>query len=96
MLCSNRYPLEHRMLSKLSELRLGPWFRRNVFWFAVGVVALALWANRYRYDSMALGKGTSFPVRINRLTGTSEVLYHDGWKTLGLKRSKPRTKPPNW
>ncbi len=87
------------MLSRLPELRLGrlgPWFRRNVFWFVVGVVALVLWANRYEYASMTPGDGATFPVRIHRLTGTAEILGPFGsrglafnWETIESKQDEP-------
>ena len=84
------------MLSKLSESRFGPWFRRQALWFAVVVVALALWANRYRYDSMTLREGVTFPVRIHRLTGTTEILGPFGsgelafnWETIESKQDEP-------
>ena len=87
------------MLSKLSELRLGrfgPWFRRHVFWFAVGVVALVLWANRYQYAHITFTTGVTFPVRIHRLTGTTEILGPFGsgelafnWETIESKQDEP-------
>jgi hypothetical protein len=45
------------MLSKLSESRFGPWFRRQALWFAVVAVALVLWANRYQYVQVTTPSG---------------------------------------
>jgi hypothetical protein len=43
---------------------------------------LFIWPTVYRYDHMNLG-GTVLPVKINRLTGKTEVLYPTGWRVAG-------------
>ena len=46
----------------------------------VGVLFAAfVWPTLYRYDRLATGAGRSLPVRMNRLTGHTEVLYPSGW-----------------
>jgi hypothetical protein len=50
---------------------------------ALGIVLLAvlIWPTLYRYDRMY-----DRPVRINRITGTAQVLSASGWHTLGPVR----------
>jgi len=71
------------MLSKLSELRLSPWFGRTALLFVVVAVDVVLWANRYGYVQMTFPTGHTLPVRIHRLTGHTEALYPGGWESLG-------------
>ena|ERR1035437_1289311 len=49
---------------------------------AVGVtlIALLLWPTLYRYDHIEVGAGRSYPVRQNRITGQTEILFPEGWK----------------
>ena len=42
--------------------------------------SVALWMGRYRFEQINLENGESYPVRINRVTGNSEVLYRGVWK----------------
>ena len=83
------------MLSRLSELRLGPRSRRNALLLALVAVAVVLWANRYEYVQMTFPTGHTLPVRIHRLTGHTEILYPNykgtsaGWEAIGSKRNEP-------
>ncbi|MCL5773134.1 MAG: hypothetical protein M1536_01980 [Firmicutes bacterium] len=57
--------------------------RAKIIISAVGVILLLLfiifvWPTRYRYDRLQ-----SWPVRIDRITGKTEILYEDGWKNAG-------------
>jgi hypothetical protein len=61
-------------------------FRASGRWplaIVIGIVLLAvlIWPTLYRYDRMY-----DRPVRINRLTGTAQVLSASGWRTLGPAR----------
>ena len=44
---------------------------------------------RFQYDHMDLPNGESYPVRINRLTGKSQVLYGGVWKPAAEVKSFP-------
>ncbi len=58
--------------------------RRIAIWatiaLAISAFAVLVWPTRYRYDHMDTGAGHSYPVRINRFTGRTEVLYENGWE----------------
>ena len=43
------------------------------------IFAITVWPTWYRYDHITLGQ-TTLPVRTNRFTGQSEVLYTTGWQ----------------
>lgn len=45
----------------------------------LAVLAVFVWPSRYKYDHMKLG-GSDFPVRIERLTGKTEILRNSGWE----------------
>ena len=47
-------------------------------------VALGIWVGRYRYDHVVLQDGESYPVRISRINGRSEVLYRGQWKASSV------------
>lgn len=49
---------------------------------AVLAFAWFIWPTPYGYDRMSVGSSGSFPVRIHRLTGRSQVLYPSGWKEV--------------
>jgi len=51
--------------------------------------AIFLWTERFEYDHMNLPNGESYPVRINRLTGNSQVLYRGVWKPAAEVKSVP-------
>lgn len=54
------------------------------------------WPTLYRYDHITSGSGASYPVKINRFTGQTYVLYQNGWE-LASKPSKaepPETELP--
>lgn len=64
-------------------------------WLLVGALpailfAIFVWPTLYRYDSLAMGGGSHFPVRINRITGSAERLGPSGWLEM---ESSERTKP---
>lgn len=40
--------------------------------------AFFVWPTRYRYDHLKIGQN-SFPVKIDRITGNTKVLYPTGW-----------------
>jgi hypothetical protein len=48
----------------------------------IGFFGLFIWPTPYRYDHIDYGSGTSYPVRQNRLTGSSKVLFPNGWRTV--------------
>lgn len=56
-----------------------------------GVVVLLLgifvWPTMYRYDKLNM----KYPVRINRLTGATQVLYPDGWQPMGNASNSSQT-----
>lgn len=65
---------------------------RLVIIFLLGVIVGALilvgvfvWPTRYRYDHMNV-RGNISPVRIDRLTGTTEILYPSGWSRAEVSR----------
>jgi len=69
------------------------------FHFAWKIAALAgimaflvlVWPTAYRYDRIAVG-AESLPVRINRLTGSTEILRMEGWRPVpryGKEESLP-------
>lgn len=39
-----------------------------------------LWIERFKFDHVTLDNGESYPVRVNRLTGNSQVLYRGVWR----------------
>jgi len=57
--------------------------RTTLAWAAgllvVVLFALLVWPTLYRYDHIETGPGQSLPVRTNRFTGFTEILYPDGW-----------------
>jgi len=44
------------------------------------IFALLVWPTLYRYDHIDLGAGRSYPVKSNRITGQTEILFPEGWK----------------
>ena len=44
---------------------------------AVATTACVVWPTRYRHDHMS-----GFPVRVDRFTGRTEVLFPYGWRVL--------------
>lgn len=51
---------------------------------AIAVFALTIYPGVYRYDKL----NQKFPVKINRITGTTEILYGDGWQVQGQSASE--------
>lgn len=68
----------------------------------IGLVAIVIlllgifvWPTRYRYTEMKVGNNVS-PVRIDRLTGRTEVLsLSSGWHQLGVNRLDASIKLPD-
>jgi len=58
---------------------VGAW---ALFVICVGLFGLFIWPTPYRYDHIDYGSGTSYPVRQNRLTGSTKVLFPNGWQTV--------------
>jgi hypothetical protein len=61
------------------------WFRWAALVIATAMVvlfAVFIWPTRYRYEHWAPGGGRSYPVRINRFTGTAERLQPNGWQPM--------------
>ncbi|MGO8788431.1 MAG: hypothetical protein ACLQVL_13765 [Terriglobia bacterium] len=54
-----------------------------LFFLVLSLAAFAFawfdWPTRYRYDRVNLEEGVSFPVRIDRFSGKTEILYPRGW-----------------
>lgn len=51
----------------------------GMFCITILFIGLFIWPGMYEYDKM----DQKWPVRINRLTGETEVLIPDGWVPLG-------------
>ncbi len=51
--------------------------------------AVILWMERYKFDHINLENGESYPVRINRMTGDSQVLYRGAWRPAADVRNLP-------
>jgi hypothetical protein len=49
------------------------------------------WPTRYKYDHMPLSGGFIFPVRTDRLTGQTEILFPNGsgWTPMGQTSERP-------
>lgn len=43
-------------------------------------IAFFIWPTPYSYDSISFGPSVKYPVRMNRFTGKTEILYPSGWK----------------
>lgn len=63
---------------------------------AVVVVLLAMfvWPTRWRYETLRGTHGEALPVRIDRFTGSAEVLTISGWNRAEPHESKPYVPPP--
>jgi hypothetical protein len=69
---------------------------KSVVLWATGLTVLILfgllvWPTLYRYDHMDLGEGRSLPVRQNRVTGETEILYPNGWKITSHSEASHQT-----
>lgn len=51
---------------------------------SIFVFALTIYPGIYKYDKF----NQKLPVRINRITGTTEILYTDGWRKQGQDESE--------
>jgi hypothetical protein len=56
------------------------------------ILAFFVWPTRYRYDRLKTSDFES-PVRIDRLTGKTEILYPAGWHVAGGEQGKPAPEP---
>lgn len=65
---------ERRFKVNLTAIVLGVMFCSTILF-----IALFVWPGMYKYDKM----DQKWPVRINRLTGETEVLIPEGWVPLG-------------
>ena len=74
---------QNRLFTMLSPLRLRS-RGALVLLFAVVVVLVGLfvWPTHYRYDRMKARTGFETVVRIDRLTGRTEMLRLDGWRIM--------------
>lgn len=54
-----------------------------------------VWPTPYRTSKLTRANGSTFPVRINRFNGTSDILTEEGWVVLSKNASsrKPAAKP---
>jgi hypothetical protein len=52
-----------------------------------------VWPSRYRYDHMSI-RGTMLPVRIDRLSGKTEVLRLDGWNDISPRGGEESAELP--
>ena len=48
----------------------------------VALFAWLVWPTPFRYDHTDYGRGTSYLVKQNRLTGWTQVLFPEGWRTV--------------
>jgi hypothetical protein len=48
--------------------------------FLVASAVVLLWIERYKFDHVSLESGESYPVRVNRITGNTQVLYRGVWR----------------
>jgi hypothetical protein len=62
--------------------------RRSLVLAAVVLTLILLWMNRYRFDRIRTGEGDSI-VRVNRFTGSTEILYLDGWRKPAQSALQP-------
>lgn len=53
---------------------------------AIGVAALFVWPTKWRYDMLTIDSN-KFPIRIDRFTDQTEILYPNGWRELKSKTS---------
>ena len=60
---------------------------------AVTLFGTFVWPTRYRYDKMNVQANAVVPVRIDRITGKTEILYPSGWQ-LAAAASDPDTELP--
>jgi hypothetical protein len=60
------------------------------------IISFFVWPTMYKYDHIKLGDGT-YPNRVNRFSGNTEVLVASGWKEMGnnYSSSKEQELPTN-
>jgi hypothetical protein len=87
----------HKLTADLSQRPKPAWkisdnWPTVIFVAALSVACLyGLWLSHFRFDHIDLDNGESYPVRINRLTSNSEVLYRGAWIPSSLL---PKLAPP--
>jgi len=59
---------------------------------AAAVFLVTVWPTRYRYEHVNL-RGTVLPVRIDRFSGKTEILYEEGWEEAGKAGDRVETLP---
>jgi|GEM_PF-1484149 hypothetical protein len=52
-----------------------------------------VWPTAYRFDHIQVSVGRTFPVRINRFTGSTEILYPSGWTRVKEPQSEKAYSP---
>lgn len=60
--------------------------RNIIIGVIIVLVGIFVWPGIYKYDKM----NQKWPVRINRITGTAEVLYQSGWQEVGNQAAGPQ------
>jgi len=53
-------------------------------------IGLFIYPTIYRYDKL----DQKWPIRINRITGNTEVLYTTGWKEIGVNKNSTSSNQP--
>jgi hypothetical protein len=54
----------------------------------IGGLAFYVWPTRYQYDHLKIGEN-SFPIRIDRFSGNTEVFYPSGWVKRESRVAQP-------
>jgi len=72
--------------------------RKNILLIFAGVIVciivfgIFVYPGAYKYDKL----DQSFPVKINRFTGYTQIMTYDGWQELGNVQSvETQTTPAN-
>jgi hypothetical protein len=56
------------------------------------ILGILFWPTFYRYDKIEDKIEGKMPVRINRITGYTEILYTNGWKPVETVQTMPQDK----
>lgn len=82
----------NRFISQITgKVRL--WVVLSGLLMATTLFGMFVWPTRYRYDKMNVQANAVVPVRIDRITGKTEILYPSGWQ-LAAAASDPDTELP--
>lgn len=58
------------------------------------VLAVFIWPTRYKYDQIKMGHPAyEAPVRIDRFTGKTEILFPEGWRTTDDGGNRAKAQP---